>query len=157
MTLDQFVALSSALTGYPVSTLKPPRDTQRIAELLYAELSKPENNIPAKQLDLLAQTWISISATPAPQMEDAVRQKIIENLQITRLAQNIIYMWYLGIWYDLSKNPNCFSAKNNDHVVSSLAYTNGLVWGEMGAHPMGFSTGVYGYWESAPQLPPITN
>jgi hypothetical protein len=87
MTLDQFVNLSAALTGYPASTLKPARDTQQIAEALYAELSVPGNNIPAAQLDQLTQVWDSISATPPPQMEAAVRDKIINNLAITRLAQ----------------------------------------------------------------------
>jgi hypothetical protein len=155
MTLDEFVGLSAALTGYPASKLKPARDTQRIAETLHAELNKAANKIPPSQLALLTKTWNDISNTPAAKMEAAVDEKIIKNLAISRLAQNIIYMWYLGIWYDLSKNPNCFNFPNIDHVVSSLAYTNGLVWGEMGAHPMGFSTEDYGYWENAPQLPKI--
>jgi hypothetical protein len=157
MTLDEFVALSSALTGYPASTLLPARDTQKVAAALYAELSLPSNNIPAAQLDQLTQVWNSISATPPPQLEAAVNTNIIQNLAITRLAQNIIYLWYFGIWYDLTKNPNSFlPLKNNDHVVSPLAYTNGLVWGEMGAHPMGFSVGEFGYWANVPTLPVIS-
>lgn len=155
MTLDEFVALSAALTGYPADELKPARDTQGVAAALYAELSRPENNIPPNQLTLLTQTWIVIAQAPASQTYERVYNSIILNKSITRLAQNIIYMWYLGIWYDLTKNPNCFDFPNNDHVVSSLAYTNGLVWGEMGAHPMGFSTEHYGYWEKAPTLPAI--
>jgi hypothetical protein len=155
MTLDEFVSLSAALTGYPVSTLQPARDTQRIAEQLYAELSLPANNIPASQLELLTQIWNQISGTPPPGLEAAVKAKIIANLTITRLAQNIIYLWFFGIWYDLSKNPASFNSPNNDHVVSPLAYKNGLVWGEMGAHPMGFSTGTFGYWANRPSLPVI--
>ena len=155
MTLDEFVSLSAALTGYPASTLKPVPDTQLIAEQLYAELSKPENNIPASQLNLLTQVWNSISGTPPAGLEAMVKEKIIENLEITRLAQNIIYLWFFGIWYDLSKNPSSFTSPNIDHVVSPLTYKNGLVWGEMGAHPMGFSTGEYGYWANIPKLPAI--
>jgi hypothetical protein len=156
MTLDEFVALSSALTGYPASTLLPARDTQKVAAALYAELSLPSNNIPAAQLDQLTQVWNSISNTPPPQLEAAVNTNIIQNLAITRLAQNIIYLWYFGIWYDLTKNPNSFTSPNIDHVVSPLAYTNGLVWGEMGAHPMGFSVGEFGYWANVPTLPVIS-
>jgi hypothetical protein len=156
MTLDEFVALSSALTGYPASTLLPARDTQKVAAALYAELSLPGNNIPAAQLDQLTQVWNSISNTPPPQLEAAVNTNIIQNLAITRLAQNIIYLWYFGIWYDLTKNPNSFTSPNIDHVVSPLAYTNGLVWGEMGAHPMGFSVGEFGYWANVPTLPVIS-
>src|ERR1700722_7453725 len=157
MTLDEFVSLSSALTGYPASTLLPARDTQKVAAALYAELSLASNNIPQTQLDELTQVWNSISGTPPPQLEAAVQANIIDNLAITRLAQNIIYLWYFGIWYDLTKNPNSFlPLTNNDHVVSPLAYTNGLVWGEMGAHPMSFSVGEYGYWANVPTLPVIS-
>ena len=155
MTLDEFVSLSSALTGYPAIVLKPARDTQMIAQTLYEQLSLPSNNIPAAQLDQLTQVWRQIANTPPPQLEAAVKANIIDNLAITRLAQNIIYLWFFGIWYDLTKNPASFTSPNIDHVVSPLAYKNGLVWGEMGAHPMGFSTGVFGYWENVPQLPPI--
>jgi hypothetical protein len=162
MTLDEFVALSAALTGYPASTLLPARDTQKVAAALYAELSLASNEIPQAQLDELTQVWNSIANTPPPQLEAAVQANIINNLVITRLAQNIIYLWYLGIWYDLEKNPNSFAPPPppkkswNDHVVSPLAYTNGLVWGEMGAHPMGFSVGEYGYWANVPTLPVIS-
>jgi hypothetical protein len=151
MTLDEFVSLSAVLTGYPAAVLKPSRDTQQILPLLYAELTLPGNNVPADKLASLTQIWNSISATPPPQLEAAVKAKIIENPDpvISRLAQNMIYLWYFGIWYDLGASPN------NDHVVSPLSYTNGLVWGEMGAHPMGFSTGEFGYWANAPVLPAI--
>ncbi|MGO4290269.1 hypothetical protein [Chitinophaga sp. RAB17] len=156
MTLDEFVALSAALTGYPADVLKPARDTQGVAAALYAELSRPENKIPPSQLNLLTQTWNIIVDNSAPsEIPTEVYSNIITNIEITRLAQNIIYMWYVGIWYDLTKNPNSFDFPNNDHVISSLAYTNGLVWGEMGAHPMGFSTEHYGYWENVPTLPAI--
>ncbi|HZY36025.1 MAG TPA: hypothetical protein VFE53_05220 [Mucilaginibacter sp.] len=155
MTFDEFIALSAVLTGYPASTLLPARDTQKVAAALYAELGLPGNNIPAARLAELTQVWNSISGTPPPQLQAAVQAKIIENANISRLAQNIIYLWYFGIWYDLTKNPNSFATPNIDHVVSPLAYTNGLVWGEMGAHPMGFSVGEFGYWANVPTLPVI--
>ncbi len=156
MTFEEFIALSAALTGFPASTLLPVPDTQKVAEVLYAELSLPGNSIPQAQLDLLTQVWNSISNTPAPQLPAAVQTNIIDNLDITRLAQNIIYLWYFGIWYDLTKNPNSFASPNIDHVVSPLAYTNGLVWGEMGAHPMGYSIGEFGYWANKPTMPAIS-
>jgi hypothetical protein len=156
MTFEEFISLSAALTGYPASTLLPVPDTQQVGEALYAQLSLAGNNIPVAQLDQLTQVWNGISATPPPQLEAAVQEQIIGNADITRLAQNIIYLWFFGIWYDLTKNPNSFASPNIDHVVSPLAYTNGLVWGEMGAHPMGYSVGDFGYWANIPTLPPIS-
>ncbi len=163
MTLPEFVSLSAALTGYPASILQPGADTQLVAEQLLGELNNSANEIPDGTLEALTVAWNNIAATPSAEMEAKVQSDIMENPQIARLAQNIILMWYLGNWYDLLKNPNCFvfpesvpsSHKNLDHVVSSTVYTNGLVWGEMGAHPMGFSTGNFGYWDSAPTLPLI--
>lgn len=166
MTLDEFVSLSAALTGYDASVLKPGADTHLIAEQLYKELNNPANyspQVPYSTLDTLTNAWNAISGTPPAQLEAKVKSDIIDNIAIARLAQNIILMWYLGIWYDLLKNPNCFyfpddvdkNHINQDHVVSSSVYTKGLVWGEMGAHPMGYSTGVYGYWENKPVLPAI--
>jgi hypothetical protein len=156
MTLDQFVNLSAALTGYPAATLMPAFDTQRVAEALFAELNLPSNNIPADKLNELTQVWNSISATLPPGLEAAVLEKIIKNPDITRLAQNIIYLWFFGIWYDLTKNPNSFDSPNIDHVVSPTTYINGLVWGELGAHPMGYSVGEFGYWANVPTLPVIS-
>ncbi len=156
MTLEEFVSLSAALTGYAADVLKPTFDTQLVSEQLYAELSNADNKIPAAQLDELTDVWASIASTPAADMENIVNEKIMQNKDIARLAQNIIYMWFLGIWYDLAKDPSSFSTPNNDHVVSPIVYKNGLVWGEMGAHPMGFSTGNFGYWQIAPTLPPIS-
>ena len=158
MTFPDFVNLSAALTGFPASTLKPAQDTQLVAEDIYAELSKDTNNIPAAQLGLLSTQWLEIADTPPADMEAKVKTEIIDNPAIARLAQNIILMWYLGNWYDLLKNPNCFifppdvpaNHVNQDHVISSNVYKNSLVWGEMLAHPMGYSTGIYGYWELDP-------
>ncbi|BAV05883.1 Membrane bound FAD containing D-sorbitol dehydrogenase [Filimonas lacunae] len=158
MTFDQFIGLSAALTGYSASDLHPSRDTQKVGDALYAELSLASNEIPVAQLDALTAAWNKIADTPASDMEAAVQKDIINNLTITRLAQNIIYMWFLGIWYDLRKNPAVYftdGTVSKDHVISALAYTNGLVWGEMGAHPMGFSNGTYGYWSQKPTLPKI--
>jgi hypothetical protein len=96
-------------------------------------------------------------------MEQVVQDQIMNNPAISRLAQNIILMWYLGNWYDLLKNPNSYTFPagvpadhvNQDHVVSSSIYINSLVWSEMGAHPMGSSTGVFGYWANNPIMPTI--
>lgn len=155
MTLDEFVNLSAALTGYPAGTLRPSLDTQHIAEQLFAELNLQSNNVPATQLNELTSVWNSIAATPPADLEAKVQSSIIDNPNITRLAQNIIYLWYFGIWYDLAKAPDSIKSPNIDHVVSPSAYTNGLVWGEMGAHPMGYSEGHFGYWADVPTMPVI--
>jgi hypothetical protein len=74
------------------------------------------------------------------------------------LARSIVLLWYLGSWYepaDLKANaaqPGT-RAVTPSVVVSSKAYTQGLVWQIVGAHPMGYSNLQFGYWSRDPSDP----
>jgi hypothetical protein len=61
------------------------------------------------------------------------------------LAESIVTMWYLGSWYDFSKQPLAPA-----FVVSQNAYVGGLAWKAMQSHPMGFSDFTFGYWAGQP-------
>ena len=63
--------------------------------------------------------------------------------------------WYLGNWYkpsdlkiyavpDPKRPPIPFQ------VISMDAYTKGWAWSTAQAHPMGFSTNIFGYWSEPP-------
>jgi hypothetical protein len=67
----------------------------------------------------------------------------MDDSQISTLAMIILRMWYTAVWYT-------DNSQNDGFVVSSKAYTNGLVWKTMSAHPMGYSEFNFGYWETAP-------
>jgi len=147
MTLSEFVSLSVVLTGYPEEKLFPKQDTQKVAQEYFKKLTTA-GLIPGNALAELTAAWNAIQTQPASQHEVLVKQNIINNPAIGRLAKNIIYMWYLAIWYDLYVEPGTYP--NKDSVVSSNAYRNSLVWETMGAHPMGFSEDTFGYWKTAP-------
>jgi hypothetical protein len=71
------------------------------------------------------------------------------------LCRNIIVLWYLGQWDQLPAEwRNAHGAHPGDatHIVSALAYTEGLVWPTMGSHPPGAKQPGYGSWA----LPPGT-
>jgi hypothetical protein len=74
------------------------------------------------------------------------------------LARSIVLLWYLGSWYEpgelrkKSATPEK-RALFESEVVSSKAYTQGLVWQIIGAHPMGYSNLQFGYWSRDPNDP----
>jgi hypothetical protein len=74
------------------------------------------------------------------------------------LARSIVLLWYLGSWYkpvdlkDKSATPGA-RASVPSQVVSAKAYTQGLVWQIVGAHPMGYSNLQFGYWSRDPRDP----
>lgn len=147
MDLAQFAALSQVLTAYGPDVILPKNNTQNMAQDYLDVLNRPDLVSP-EVIQLLTQKWTSIATQPQQQWEQLVQSNIMNNTQLAPVAQNIIYMWYLGIWYDLT-------TAGNDFVVSSKAYRNGLVWGTIGAHPMGFSEEVFGYWNTPAVIPPI--
>ncbi len=74
------------------------------------------------------------------------------------LARSVVLLWYLGSWYapaDLKANATTpgTRAVTPSVVVSSKAYTQGLVWQIVGAHPMGYSNLQFGYWSRDPNDP----
>jgi Membrane bound FAD containing D-sorbitol dehydrogenase len=74
------------------------------------------------------------------------------------LARSIVLLWYLGSWYkpaDLKKNAASPGSRAHipSEVVSPKAYTQGLVWQIVGAHPMGYSNLQFGYWSRDPRDP----
>ena len=75
------------------------------------------------------------------------------------LARAIVLLWYLGSWYepvdlkDAAASPESVHAPIKQKVVSAKAYTQGLVWQIVGAHPMGYSNLQFGYWSRDPRDP----
>jgi hypothetical protein len=150
MNLTEFVGLSAVLTGIKEDDLLPNPDTQEMAQE-YLDVLNRTDLVPPDTLNLLTQLWnlVASGASPDP-IEKQVGQQIMQNQnkKVGRLAQNIIYMWYLATWYDLNTSPTSFDG--NTFVISSKAYKNGKVWGLIGAHPMGYSEENFGYWNLAP-------
>ena len=75
------------------------------------------------------------------------------------LARSIVLLWYLGSWYEPGDLKNAAASPESVHgpikqkVLSAKAYTQGLVWQIVGAHPMGYSNLQFGYWSRDPHDP----
>ena len=75
------------------------------------------------------------------------------------LARSIVLLWYLGSWYEPDALKNAAASPESVHgpikqkVLSAKAYTQGLVWQIVGAHPMGYSNLQFGHWSRYPGDP----
>ncbi|HZT59822.1 MAG TPA: hypothetical protein VFA21_14520 [Pyrinomonadaceae bacterium] len=151
--LDNFVGLSAILTGFSASDLNPPLSPQPVAvEYLRTLKSK----VDAALVSQLLTTYQTIAAQfPSDEQPAEVQSQILADPQMGPVARNVIRMWYLSIWYDgYTGTVTGFSPGT---VVSSNAYTKGLAWEAMQAHPMGYSEMHYGYWAEPPVADDSTN
>lgn len=136
MTFETFIDLSVILTGYPSSKLSPSHDTQKVDEAYYNTMVA---QVKPATLEALNTAFLAI---PNPD-HASVQKAIMDNPLLAPTAKQINLMWYTGIWYTTP-------AKQEGFVISSATYKNGLVWGTMEAHPMGYSEFNFGYWETPP-------
>ncbi len=150
--LDNFVGLSALLTGFAASTLNPPLSPQPVAVEYLAFMRKPEADVDPATLERLLATYQAIALLPPAEQPAQVQAQVLTDPQIGPLARNIIRMWYLSIWYDGYQSGGV-SGFSPGTVVSSNAYTKGLAWDVMQAHPMGYSEMHYGYWADPPEAP----
>jgi hypothetical protein len=146
--LPAFVSLSCVLTGFPQERVAPPLDPIGLAAQFLAWITE---QVGQAQVDALLKAFSAIQ----PPTEQAVQQQIMADPALGPLARRIIRLWYLGIWY-FQEPPAAVSTHQNPNgvVVSMNAYTGGLAWDAIQAHPMGYSEMHYGYWADVPALAP---
>lgn len=139
---NDFVGLSSILTGYPQDQLAPPIDPIGLAsEYLSWMLQKADQAAFLKTLS----TYQNIAAQFPPADQPAqVQQQILSDPAMGDIARRMIRLWYLSTWY--TTEPPGFDGQ----VVSMNAYTMGLAWDAAQAHPMGYSELHFGYWAVTP-------
>jgi hypothetical protein len=140
---NNFVGLSSILTGYPQDQLAPAIDPIGLAsEYLNWMLQHADQPAFLQTLS----TYQTISALPAAEQPAQVQQQILSDPMMGDIARRMIRLWYLSTWYTTEPpDPNM-----DGQVVSMNAYTMGLAWDAAQAHPMGYSELHFGYWATEP-------
>ena len=145
--VQDFANMSAALTGFLSSVLKPQLDPVGLARTYY-EFAVSQVGA---QMSTLLTAYRAIKTQPPQTIADT----LLETSSATPsaqalLCQSIVAMWYLGAWY-IPGNQGGFGFPPTPlQVISSEAYTNGLVWKVMQSHPMGFSPFTFGYWSQVP-------
>ena len=147
--IEQFVTLSSALTGIAADKLAPALDPIDVKQSYFDIAQKSDPAVFAQLLAIVAAN----PALPPQQLADLVLTQSGDAVMF--LGRAIMLAWYLGSWYqpaDLQAyaGPKPPETPIPSQVVSMNAYTQGWAWSTAQAHPMGFSTNVFGYWSAAP-------
>jgi hypothetical protein len=144
---QSFLNLSVVLTGFKKYRLLGTSQAE-----LYFE--KIEKIIGAKTMRDLLETFNNISASnDAVLIDDGMRSHILSDPKLGPIARNIILVWYVGTWYQL---PNDWTeaygqnAQDETFVMSPVAYTEGLLWPAIGAHPPGAKAPGWDTWGNEP-------
>jgi len=146
--IQDFADMSAALTGFQSSVLKPALDPVGLAREYYIFAV---TQVGASAMTTLLNAYRAIKTQPAQQIADTLLETSgASPSPQAQLAQSIVAMWYLGAWYVPGVLGGGGFGPPPLQVISSAAYTNGLVWRVMQSHPMGYSQFTFGYWSQVP-------
>jgi len=146
--VQDFANMSAALTGFQASVLKPALDPVGLART-YFEFAVSQ--VGASSMSALLDAFRAIQTQPPQTIADTLLETASSTPSPQALiCQSIVAMWYLGAWYIPGVEGGGGFPPTPLQIVSSQAYTNGLVWKVMQSHPMGFSAFTFGYWSQPP-------
>jgi len=146
--VQDFADMSAALTGFLSSVLKPQLDPVGLARTYY-EFALGQVGAPA--MSALLDAFRAIQTQPPQTIADTLLETSSTTASAQALiCQSIVAMWYLGAWYIPGVQGGGGFPPTPLQIISSQAYTNGLVWKVMQSHPMGFSPFTFGYWSQVP-------
>lgn len=146
--VQDFADMSAALTGFLSSVLKPKLDPVGLARTYYQFAL---DQVGATAMTALLNAFRAIKTQPPQTIADTLLE-VSTNPPSNQalIAQSIVAMWYLGAWYVPGVQGGGGFPPTPLQIISSEAYTNGLVWKVMQSHPMGFSPFTFGYWSQQP-------
>jgi hypothetical protein len=135
-SLETFIALSAALTGFLPSEIGSPLDPYQLASLYYAKVNDEAGADLAALLATFAHVQIDSGADPTRATE-LLRAKIWDAAAHGALARHIVQLWYLGRW-------------NGGAYLSEASYLRALAWRAMDTKAIGFSGFADQYWTLPP-------
>ena len=147
--VQDFANMSATLTGFLSSVLKPALDPVGLARTYYQFALAQDG----ATMSALLEAFRAIQTQPPQTIADALLETsptITTPSKQAQFAQSIVAMWYLGAWYVPGVQGGGGFPPTPLQIISSEAYTNGLVWKVMQSHPMGFSPFTFGYWSQPP-------
>jgi len=147
--VQDFANMSAALTGFQASVLKPALDPVGLART-YFEFAVSQ--VGASSMSALLDAFRAIQTQPPQTIADTLLETASTTAPSPQalICQSIVAMWYLGAWYIPGVQGGGGFPPTPLQIISSQAYTNGLVWKVMQSHPMGFSAFTFGYWSQPP-------
>ena len=151
--LDQFVALSSALTGFDIAEVWATGMVETYFGVIPVILD-------GDYLGRLLTRWTSIHTRAGD--DESYRDELIESELLADdtlgpLAKNVVALWYLGMWTQLPASWRAVHgafARDMTAYVSARAYRQALVWKAAHTHPPGTKQQGFGSWALPPEQEP---
>ena len=145
--LDDFVALSAALTGYTGAEL---HGTGMSATYLAHVTAIVGESFATR----LWQVGHAVVHRAGHDLDTEIELRLLDDPDLGPVARNLIVLWYTGQWVQLPRewrqrhgaNPN-----DVDVILSADSYTEGLVWDSIGAHPQGAKAPGFATWVAPPK------
>jgi hypothetical protein len=150
--LQEFVAFSAAVTGFTEFDM---HGTGQAEEYRRTVAEVVGDDVLSELLDTWARVRDEAQRGGSP-TENRLRHDIFSDPKLGPVARNIIKLWYVGIWYELSPEwIDAFGAleKNYTFTVSGSAYTSGMLWPAIGGNPPGARGPGYASWTGPPRIP----
>ncbi len=146
---EQFMGLSCALTGYDLAELHATGMAETYYDLVSTILG---GGLLGDLLGAWTQAQLHAGGDETA-LAALMDEHIMEDARLAPMARNIAALWYLGQWNQMPgdwRSQYGAAAQDLTHVVSPLAYREGLVWPTIGAHPMGAKQQGFGAWALPP-------
>lgn len=150
--LEEFVAFSAAVTGFTGFDLHGTGQAE-------AYRSTVADGVGDDVLAELLEAWGRVreeAKGDAALTQGLLRRDVFSDPKLGPVARNVVKLWYVGIWYELpSAWLDAYGALERAYtfMVSSSAYTNGMLWTAIGANPPGARGPGFASWTGPPRFP----
>jgi hypothetical protein len=144
--LDDFCAISAALTGYRVAELLGTGMAETYLERFTAIVGE---SFAARLLS----TGHDVIHRAGDDLSTQLELRILDDPDLGPPARNLMVLWYTGQWVQLAgpwRDRHGASPLDVDHVISPESYAAGLMWDAIGAHPSGAKAPGFATWITAP-------
>lgn len=144
--LDDFVALSGALTGYTAAELRG----TGMGETYLAHVAAIVGESFAARM---WQVGHDVVHRAGHDLESEIELRMLDDPDFGPVARNLIVLWYTGQWVQLPREwrqRNGANPNDVDAILSADSYTEGLVWNAIGTHPQGAKAPGFATWVTPP-------
>jgi hypothetical protein len=154
MSLENFVIFSSEVTGFAEFDLLGTGQAESYRQTVTKVVG--EQNL----TDLLNTYRQRVTELDQEQERaDQLARAVFDDPRLGPIAQNIIKLWYCGVWFALppewTKEHGSPGDDGGTFTASPQAYAEGLLWYTIGANPPGARAPGYGSWASPPRIPAL--
>ncbi len=150
-TLDAFVALSAALTGFPQSEIGG-LDPDQLASVYYDFVRQQDGDLLDRVLEAFKQAQADSGGDPT-RLVAAVGERIVNDTKLGPLTKKITRLWYLGRWRTRQPDGSTQDDFVSDPRLSApdAPYIRALAWKAMDAKAIGYSEFTDQYWARPPE------